>query len=134
MDSRIAIRTCAGLRALALAAVAAIVLQLVVLPPNPAAHDVIAVSSDKFVHAAVFATLAFLLWIASRGRGSLLILAGIAAIGCSDELVQFFRPDRTADLLDLVADLVGAATTLFLLNRFARAAVPVRATLSRNGG
>jgi VanZ family protein len=134
MDFRIAIRTCAALRTLAFAAFVAIVVQLVALPPQPIAYEVIAVSSDKAVHAVVFSTLAFLLWIVTRGRWPLAILALVGGLGASDEIVQYFRPDRTADLLDLAADLGGAGFTLLFLNRFALAAVPAaRPKLSSSG-
>ena len=134
MDRRIAIRTGAGLRALALAATAAIVLQLTVLPHQQAAFDVVAASSDKVVHAVVFATVAGLLWIATRGRWPLAILAAAAAIGLADEALQWYSPVRHADVRDLVADLCGAALTLFLLNKFARATPPSPALLPSNGG
>jgi VanZ family protein len=124
MDFRIAIRTPAALRALAFAAVAAVIVQLTLLPPQPFAYEVIAVSSDKAVHGGVFATLAFLLWIVTGGRWPLAILALVGGIGASDEIVQVFKPDRTADLADLAADLAGAGLALFVLNRFACAALP----------
>ena len=133
-DSRIAIRAGAGLRALALAAVAAIVLQLTVLPHQQAAFDVVAASSDKVVHALVFATVAGLMWIATRGRWSLAILAAAGAIGLADEAIQWYSPVRHADVRDLVADLFGASFTLFILNRFARAIPPERALVTSNGG
>ena len=134
MDRRIAIRTGAGLRALAFAAVAAIVLQLYVLPHQQAAYDVVAASSDKVVHALVFGAVAFLLWLATRGRWPLAILAAAGAIGLADEALQWYSPVRHADVRDLVADLFGAAFTLFLLNRFARAIPPERALVTSNGG
>jgi VanZ family protein len=134
MDRRIAIRTGAGLRALALAATAAIVLQLTVLPHQQAAFDVVAASSDKLVHMLVFATVAGLLWIATRGRWPLAILAAAGAIGLADEAIQWYSPVRHADVRDLVADLFGAAFTLFLLNTFARATPPSPALLPSNGG
>jgi VanZ family protein len=120
-DCRIAIRAGAGLRALAFAAVAAIVLQLYVLPHQQAAYDVVAASSDKLVHAAVFAVVASLLWIGTRGRWPLAILAAAGAIGLADEAIQWYSPVRHADVRDLLADLAGAALALFFLNRFARA-------------
>ena len=134
IDRRIAIRTGAGLRALALAAAFALVLQLTVLPHQQAAFDVVAASSDKLVHATVFGTVAALLWIATRGRWPLAILAAAGAVGLLDEAIPWYSPVRHADVRDLVADLAGAALALFFLNRFACAIPPAPALASSNGG
>ena len=134
MDPRIPIRTCAVLRTLAFAAALALVLQLTVLPHQQVAFDVVAASSDKLVHMAVFGAVAGLLWLATGGRHSLAILAAAGIIGLADEAIQWYSPVRHADVRDLVADLAGAAITLFLLHRFARAAGPApRAPLTSNG-
>ena len=134
MDLRIPIRASTGLRALAFAAALALVLQLTVLPPQQVAFDVVAASSDKLVHVLVFGTVAGLLWLATGGRHSLAILVAAGAIGLADEAIQWYSPVRHADVRDLLADLVGAALALFLLNRFARAAVPAPARLAPTSG
>jgi VanZ family protein len=69
---------------------------------------------DKVVHATTFALLAVTAWFRFYGlslrakRGNLILLCLLAyAIG--SELIQhFWIPGRTFDLLDILADMVGA--------------------------
>ncbi len=70
-------------------------------------------TSDKLLHLAAFAGLAFLLaWAIPSGRWPLsrnLALAAAIAFGYAvlDELSQQFIPGRTCDPLDVAADTVG---------------------------
>ena len=79
------------------------------LPPLPAWNF------DKLVHALVYAILAGLCLLAlGRGvhlpGGRMVALAALIATlyGVSDELHQLLTPGRSADVLDVVADAVGA--------------------------
>jgi VanZ family protein len=79
------------------------------LPPLPAWNF------DKVVHALVYAILGGLCLLALRrgsrlSRGRAVALAALAATlyGISDELHQLLTPGRSADVLDVVADAVGA--------------------------
>ncbi|PQO41838.1 hypothetical protein C5Y96_00250 [Blastopirellula marina] len=70
---------------------------------------------DKFVHAGIYAILAFTALFAATAwnyRWSLLLAATVAlalvGLGMFDELTQMFVAGRTADPLDLAADTLGA--------------------------
>lgn len=72
---------------------------------------------DKYVHVALYAGLSLLFIRARSGGWSHSITLGAAllavlfsiAYGASDELHQYFVPPRQMDLLDLLADALGAA-------------------------
>jgi len=67
--------------------------------------------SDKVVHACVYAVLSgLLLWAAkSRQLGAALVWVALASLyGASDEVHQIWVPQRTADVLDWLADTAGA--------------------------
>ncbi len=74
--------------------------------------------SDKLLHGLEYGMLGILLYrafhqtIGSIGSMSLAIVCAVA-FGISDEIHQWFVPNRQADLLDLLADTLGA--TLFIL-------------------
>ena len=82
-------------------------------------------SYDKLVHAAVYAVLGALFFVAMPRRWSqktsvlVLLSGGMATVyGFTDELHQMFVPGRFADLRDVLADCIGgfvgalAASTL----------------------
>jgi len=75
-------------------------------------------SLDKLWHVLAFAGLAFLLCLVGasrrwpRGGLYLAVLAAIGAYGVLDELTQSWIPQRSADLRDWVADLLGAGLGL----------------------
>jgi VanZ family protein len=64
---------------------------------------------DKIFHGLVFAVLGGLLRRAApaAGPGSLLVLGGGIAYGAFTEVGQAFVPGRSADSLDLLADVLG---------------------------
>lgn len=64
------------------------------------------VGADKVGHAAAYAVLGGFLTLAT-GRVWLAVLLA-TLFGVSDEVHQYFVPGRHADVLDVVADLVGA--------------------------
>jgi len=74
--------------------------------------------SDKLVHGVEYGILGILLYRAFHqttrtiGSISLAIICAVA-FGTSDEIHQWFVPNRQADIWDLVADSLGA--TLFIL-------------------
>jgi VanZ family protein len=84
------------------------------MPAPPAAPSV--VGWDKLQHAVAFGglvlvTLPALAWAApeSQLRPRLLVATAISTLfGAVLELVQAFSPPRTADVLDWIADTVGA--------------------------
>jgi len=87
-------------------------------------------SQDKLIHAAVYAVLGALLFLALHRRWShktsvLVLIAGATATlyGFTDEFHQMFVPGRFADLRDVLADGVGG----FLGALVASTAVAARA-------
>jgi len=81
--------------------------------------------SDKLVHAAVFGLLA-LLWFLALRPGRQVVTAAVLAFllatawGALDEIHQAFVPGRHADLLDLLADAVGAGVGIVVALSWAR--------------
>ena len=75
---------------------------------------------DKVAHMVVYGCFAGLAWVASGARQRLLALAAVLVIGLMDEAMQYYTPGRTADVMDLVADLAGGALALALLVRLRR--------------
>ena len=87
-------------------------LALMWLGPRVMSKGLIPVPWDKLAHVLAFALLAVALGLASRLRGGWALLvaaAGTLLVGALDELLQNGQPNRTADWLDFVADLAGAA-------------------------
>jgi VanZ family protein len=88
-----------------------VVFALVSLPeaPQPPALNV-----DKVRHAAAYALLGALaaraMAGAARGGGTFAFVAAffaVAAVGAGTEVIQLFAPGRSADVVDLGADLAG---------------------------
>lgn len=68
-------------------------------------------ASDKLIHAVAYGGLAALLFVGLRApawRRALGIIALIAALGAVDEVIQLFMSHRDADVMDWVADVLGA--------------------------
>jgi VanZ family protein len=78
---------------------------------------------DKYLHAALYSGLGALLVRALAGGWHRRITFGItvaaiaiaAAYGVSDEFHQSFVPLRSVEVLDVVADMIGAAAAAFAL-------------------
>ena len=92
-------------------------------------------AQDKVFHAGVYGVLGFLLLIAQprRAQGYSWKQVGISALiaslyGLSDEIHQYFIPGRSTEVLDWVADSLGAlmaASLLAWLSRKWRSAAAV---------
>ena len=70
--------------------------------------------SDKFLHACEYGVLGILLYRAFKhttqnGGSMVLAIICVVAFGISDEVHQWFVPQREADIWDVVADTCGAA-------------------------
>jgi len=118
-------------RALAFAAVAAIALQLLVLPEPAFAERIVEATWDKAVHATVFGGVAFLLWAGFAGRGAALVAALVVLLGALDETHQVFVPGRDPDLHDVYADGLGAVAVLMFLEAITSPrALPAAASLT----
>ena len=100
--------------------------------------------SDKGAHfLAYFALGASLVRALAAGRASAMTARRVAvasllaaAYGVSDELHQYFVPERTPDLLDLVADICGGITgaAAYALTARRVAHVTARWRVPRPGG
>ena len=110
---RITVPPPAWLRALCFVAFLATLVQIFFLPrPAPAITDLI---WDKFLHASGFGALAFCLWMTVGFHAPWLNWIAITVIGSLDEFHQIFVPTRTADVLDVVADAIGAGLVTLAL-------------------
>jgi VanZ family protein len=116
---RIALPPPAYMRALCLIAFLAVIVQLFLLPVPPVLRA--ASIWDKVMHAMAFGSFAALLWFGIGFRAPFLNGLGITVLGALDEFHQIFIPTRTADIMDIVADAVGAAIVTFVLHRLASA-------------
>lgn len=108
--------------------------------PNPPAPP--GAVTDKHVHALVYAGLALLVLRALVAADASLLTAGralgaaaIAAVyGVTDELHQWFVPGRIVDVLDLVANAVGALSSTLLVwggaRRWGRSAADPSGTIA----
>ncbi len=115
----------AGRGLLAASAALALAVQLVVLYAPRAPGTPLFPGSDKVVHVLVFAVPVLLLLLAGAPARLVVVVLGLHAV--VSEVVQgAVLPDRSADALDVVADLVGVAVG-WLLWRLAR----VRGTSAR---
>lgn len=83
------------------------------------------VGEDKLVHMAIYGLLGALAARAAvrgeLGRRALLLYLACVAYGLFDEWYQQFTPGRSSDLLDAVADAVGAGAGFALVLRYHRA-------------
>ncbi|HEY9205714.1 MAG TPA: VanZ family protein [Candidatus Methanoperedens sp.] len=78
---------------------------------------------DKMLHTILYFGFGFLLFLTLKSVGKSVIAALILSIivgilyGASDEIHQMFVPGRTADIMDLAADVTGIllALTLFII-------------------
>jgi hypothetical protein len=136
MSQDFVLRTTPGIRALCLIGFAAMTAQLLFLVEPKFANRILSVVWDKGVHAAYFAVMAFLLWVAASGRWTLAVWIAVVLIGAADEINQAFTPGRVCDFYDWLADALGAAAALIIVRRiapFTRLAVDPR-DLANNGG
>lgn len=92
------------------AAIGALLLTLAILLGGrvPEAVQVMSRFSDKLLHATAYGVLAACWCIALGGRRSAAVALAVAT-GVLDEWLQRALPGRQPDVLDLVADAVGAA-------------------------
>ena len=104
-----------ALRALCLAGAIGMAAQVLFLIEPPIAQVVLAHVWDKCVHFLYFGTMAGFLYIAAGGRRPIAVWLLVAVIGALDETQQLFVPGRTADVLDWLADALGAAAFISVL-------------------
>jgi VanZ family protein len=72
---------------------------------------------DKAIHFVVYGGMAFMLWLAFGKRWALAAFVLVWMVGLGDEVMQHFTPGRTADVMDLVADALGAGICLVVARK-----------------
>ena len=114
-----------ALRALCFIGFLGMTAQLLLLWEPNFAVQIVEATWDKAIHGLYFGTMAFLLWIATGKRWPFAVWAVVAFIGAADEALQAYTPGRTSDVEDWIADALGAAAALILVQRIVnRAASP----------
>ena len=113
-----------GLRALCGFGGVVMAVQVLFLTEPNFALKVVDLLWDKTVHFLYYGTMAFLFWIAAGRRGPLWVWIAVMAIGATDEILQIWKPGRTADINDWIADALGSGIALVIASRFTRAAAP----------
>jgi hypothetical protein len=114
---RIHIPTTPFLRAISLVGFVAMTAQLLFLAEPGFAVRIVEQTWDKAVHMVFFATMAFLLWVATAKRWPLIVWLTVVFIGAADESLQAYTPGRTSDFNDWLADGLGAAAVLIIAQR-----------------
>ena len=98
-------------------AAAAMAVQVIFLAEPRFAAAIVNATWDKAVHFTYFATMCFFLWVACAKRWELAVWAAILFIGAVDETHQAYVPGRSSDIKDWLADGLGAATALIVMQR-----------------
>jgi VanZ family protein len=104
-----------ALRALCLAGAIGMAAQVLFLVEPPVAQVVLAHVWDKCVHFLYFGAMAAFLYMAAGGRRPVAAWLLVVVIGALDETQQLFVPGRDADVLDWLADALGAAAFISAL-------------------
>ena len=101
---------------------------LLMFPIGGPSIRLLSIGADKWMHVALFGGLAiFLRWNISADRYAVTIAVGIAfVVAVAAELAQSLVAYRSADLLDVVAGLVGAILGALCMNQIVALRVPER--------
>ena len=85
-------------------------------------------NGDKFIHAGEYVVLGLLLVRALRATlrvsrplfAAMIAIGLVVVVGSVDELLQYFVPGRSCDILDLLADTTGGAIAQLIYVAFVR--------------
>ena len=105
------------LRALCIATFVGVLVQLFFLDEPEILMRISNATSDKVLHALAFGAFAMVLWFGIGFRAPILNWITITGVGALDEFHQIFIPTRSAEILDVVADSIGAAVVTLILHR-----------------
>jgi VanZ family protein len=119
----LAITATPALRAICFIGFLGMTAQLLVFYEPNFAVQIVEATWDKAVHCLYFGTMAFLLWIAAGRRWPMAVFLIVAFIGAADETLQAYTPGRSSDVDDWIADALGAATALIVVQRLFPASV-----------
>jgi len=111
------VRTTPALRLACGVAAAAMAVQVIFLAEPRFAVTIVNATWDKMVHFLYFGTMAFFAWIAADKRYALAVWATVLFIGAVDETHQAYVPGRSSDIHDWLADGLGAAAALLVMQR-----------------
>ena len=106
-----------ALRALCIAAFMAVLVQLFLLDEPRFVKVLTNMTWDKMCHALAYGSFAMLLWVGVGFRSPVGNWLAVVTVGALDEFHQLFVPGRDAEILDVVADAVGAAIVTYILHR-----------------
>ena len=113
----IAIRATPALRVSCAIAAAVMAIQVVFLAEPRFALAIVNATWDKFVHFTYFGTMAFFLWVAAGKRYDIAVWVIVIFVGAADETHQAYVPGRSSDIRDWLADGLGAAAALIVMQR-----------------
>ena len=111
------ISTTPALRTICLIGFLGMTAQLLVFYEPNFAIQIVEATWDKAVHLLYFGTMAFLLWIVTDRRWPLAVCLAVSFIGAADETLQAYTPGRSSDVDDWIADTLGAAAALIIVQR-----------------
>jgi VanZ family protein len=105
------------IRAACLVAFGVVLVQLFFLAEPPLVRELKNFVWDKSLHALAFGSFALLLWFGIGYKNPVANWIAIGAVAALDEIHQVYVPTRSADILDVAADMIGAAIVTFILHR-----------------
>lgn len=88
---------------------------LFILGAQPFAAGLFKPPMDKVVHVIFFSLLTTVLWLGSNCRNLIAVFAVVVMIAILDEWHQYYLPGRSADVYDLIADILAIAIMILIL-------------------
>ncbi|MEQ1600496.1 MAG: VanZ family protein [Methylophilaceae bacterium] len=88
---------------------------LFILGAQPMAVGLFQPPVDKFVHVIFFSLLTISLWFGTNRSHLIAVFLSVILIAVLDEWHQYYLPGRSADMLDLSADILAAGAMTFII-------------------
>ncbi len=110
------------LQVLCLTAAISMVLMLFIMADTSLATQTLSLTPplDKYLHLITYGVIGALLRLSGVISNSFLIWLLLVGVGMADELHQMHIPGRQAHVLDLIADAIGIAIGVFVMDRICR--------------